>query len=100
MDERTVEAAQSYQDRLNEHAATRGCTTRDYTVVVLGHDDDKPFIITAKGRQDCIDQLAARKIKVSSDPWGAAHTLGDDVMTFGRSDEAQQLAEQEVRLRS
>lgn len=97
MDERTLEAAQAYEQREVQAALSSGGKVRDYTVVVLGHKREKPFVITARRGQDCVDQLVAKGFDPKRSQYGYGYPFGDDVMIYGNNDEAKKLVEASLR---
>lgn len=93
MDETTVVAGQIYNERLIAHAKSKGETAHSFTVVVLGHEDNTPFSITATSREDLINQLDGQGHDISKN-WGAGRIFGGDMVSdFGPSDEAKTLIE-------
>lgn len=97
MDERTLEAAQAYNERLTAAGCAKHGKSREHTIVVLGRDGNRPFTLTATSRQACIDQLAQRGINVLTNKWGAGYRFGEDVSTYGNDDLAKHLVERHLR---
>lgn len=97
MDERTLESATKYNERLVAEARARGQQPKTYTVVALGKHGNKPLQIVASSAQQRADEMMRVGIDPNRDRW-AAGCLDNkrDLQIAGNNDEAKQLVKQHL----
>lgn len=101
MDERSVEAGIAYEQRLVARGLANNSRTRQFYVLVLGRNGDKPFDLEANNRQDCCDKLVDQGVDLIKDVYAAGHIIpsSGEPMVFGNNARAEQRLEDYLRKR-
>lgn len=95
MDERSVESGIAYEQRLVAQGLANNSRTRQFYVLVLGHNADEPFDLEADNRQDCCDKLVDMQIDLIKDDYAAGHIIPSSgaPMVFGNNAHLEQRLE-------
>lgn len=99
MDERSVESGIAYEQRLVAQGLANNSRTRQFYVLVLGHNGDKPFDLEADNRQDCCDKLVDRGVDLIKDDYAAGYIIPSSgaPMVFGNNARVEQRLESHLR---